>query len=32
MAKPTHRAYTVIKRENKDDYWLEHRRGICSRR
>ena len=22
MAKPTYRAYTVIKRENKDDYWL----------
>ena len=22
MAKPSHRAYTVIKRENKDDYWL----------
>ena len=22
MSKPTHRAYTVIKRDNKDDYWL----------
>ncbi len=22
MAKPSHRAYTVIKRDNKDDYWL----------
>ena len=22
MSKPTHRAYTVIKREKKDDYWL----------
>ena len=22
MSKPTHRAYTVIKREGKDDYWL----------
>ena len=22
MAKPEYRAYTVIKRENKDDYWL----------
>ena len=22
MAKPAYRAYTVIKRENKDDYWL----------
>lgn len=22
MAKPTHRAYTVIKREGKEDYWL----------
>ncbi len=22
MAKPAYRAYTVIKREDKDDYWL----------
>ena len=22
MAKPAYRAYTVVKRENKDDYWL----------
>jgi len=22
MAKPAYRAYTVIKREGKDDYWL----------
>ena len=22
MSAPTHRAYTVIKREGKDDYWL----------
>ena len=22
MAKPAYRAYTVIKRDNKDDYWL----------
>ena len=22
MSGPTHRAYTVIKREGKDDYWL----------
>ena len=22
MSRPTHRAYTVIKREGKDDYWL----------
>ena len=22
MAKPSHRAYTVIKREGKEDYWL----------
>ena len=22
MSKPTHRAYTVIKRDKKDDYWL----------
>ena len=22
MSKPSHRAYTVIKRENKDDFWL----------
>ena len=27
MAKPSHRAYTVIKRENKDDYWLNL--GVC---
>jgi len=24
---PTHRAYTVIKREGKDDYWLNI--GVC---
>ena len=22
MAKPTHRVYTVVKRENKEDFWL----------
>ena len=22
MSQPTHRAYTVIKREGKEDYWL----------
>jgi hypothetical protein len=22
VAKPAYRAYTVIKRDNKDDYWL----------
>ena len=22
MAKPAYRAYTVVKRENKDDFWL----------
>ena len=22
MSAPAYRAYTVIKRENKDDYWL----------
>ena len=22
MAKPAYRAYTVIKRENREDYWL----------
>lgn len=22
MARPSHRVYTVIKRENKEDYWL----------
>ena len=22
MSGPTHRAYTVIKREGKEDYWL----------
>jgi hypothetical protein len=22
MSTPTHRAYTVIKREGKEDYWL----------
>ena len=22
MAKPSHRAYSVIKREGKEDYWL----------
>ena len=22
MAKPSHRVYTVIKREGKDDFWL----------
>ena len=27
MSKPTHRAYTVIKREGKDDYWLNI--GVC---
>lgn len=27
MAKPTHRAYTVIRREGKDDYWLNL--GVC---
>jgi hypothetical protein len=27
MSAPTHRAYTVIKRENKDDYWLNL--GVC---
>ena len=27
MATPTHRAYTVIKREGKDDYWLNI--GVC---
>jgi hypothetical protein len=27
MAKPAYRAYTVIKRENKDDYWLNL--GVC---
>lgn len=27
MAKPSHRAYTVIKREGKDDYWLNL--GVC---
>jgi hypothetical protein len=27
MAKPTYRAYTVVKRENKDDFWLNI--GVC---
>ena len=27
MSKPAYRAYTVIKRENKDDYWLNI--GVC---
>ena len=27
MAKPDYRAYTVIKREGKDDYWLNL--GVC---
>ncbi len=27
MARPTYRAYTVIKREEKDDYWLNL--GVC---
>ena len=27
MAKPAYRAYTVIKREDKDDYWLNL--GAC---
>ena len=27
MSTPTHRAYTVIKREGKDDYWLNV--GVC---
>ena len=27
MAKPTHRAYTVIKRDGKEDYWLNI--GVC---
>jgi hypothetical protein len=27
MAKPAYRAYTVIKRENKDDFWLNI--GVC---
>ena len=27
MSKPTHRAYTVIKREGKEDYWLNI--GVC---
>ena len=22
MSRPTHRAYTIIKREGKEDYWL----------
>ena len=27
MAKPAYRAYTVIKREGKDDFWLNL--GVC---
>jgi hypothetical protein len=27
MSKPAYRAYTVVKRENKDDYWLNI--GVC---
>ena len=27
MAKPAYRAYTVVKRENKDDFWLNI--GVC---
>jgi len=27
MSKPTHRAYSVIKRDNKEDYWLNL--GVC---
>src|SRR5437667_4096350 len=27
MSGPTHRAYTVIKREGKEDYWLNL--GVC---
>ena len=27
MSTPAYRAYTVIKRENKDDYWLNL--GVC---
>ena len=27
MSAPTHRAYTVIKREGKEDYWLNL--GVC---
>ena len=27
MAKPAYRAYTVVKRENKDDSWLNI--GVC---
>ena len=27
MAKPTHRADTVIKRDGKEDYWLNI--GVC---
>ena len=27
MATPAYRAYTVIKREGKDDYWLNL--GVC---
>ena len=29
MSTPTHRAYTVIKREGKEDYWLNL--GVCFR-
>jgi hypothetical protein len=27
MLGPTHRAYTVVKRERKEDYWLNL--GVC---
>ena len=27
MAKPAYNAYTVIKREDKDDFWLKL--GVC---
>jgi hypothetical protein len=29
LSAPTHRAYTVIKREGKEDYWLNL--GVCFR-